>query len=203
MSILGAMGLFSTKSSTNQTTNNFDNRVVNDYADATLDYSQTDDNSIDGNLNNNSGTVNMIDAGSLRAIEVAAQGNAAVTQTALDNQLLSFETLTNTVAGTTSDFLKTADNLNLYTIDAAMNAQDNAIASQQIGTDLVLALQSSAADQAADNNDALTSGFEQSMQFIEQFSRSDGAALAQNNTKTIAVIAAAAVAVAFIMVKVK
>ncbi|GLX80889.1 hypothetical protein [Thalassotalea eurytherma] len=63
------MGLFS---SSKKTTTNQDNRTIHDYSGADFSQDWEIDNSLTGDYNNNTGTINVLDGG---AIELAAQAN--------------------------------------------------------------------------------------------------------------------------------
>lgn len=70
------MGLFSSSKSSSNTTNN-DNRSFVDYGNAILDSSQ--DSSVNGFGNNNSGSINITDGGAIQAMGEVTQGVARET----------------------------------------------------------------------------------------------------------------------------
>lgn len=193
------MGLFSSRSSSSNTNNNFDNRVVNDYQGANL--SQSTDTSIDGNFNNNTGTVNMLDAGSLASMQSSLASSERVSINALDNVVNLSDRISGLMGGLSRDALTMADGVNSRTLSAALDFNDRSQAQVLAGNDLALSLARNSAMQQADTNQALTDGFEQSMQFVEQFSRSDGAELAKSNVKIVGVIVVAALVGVYIMKK--
>lgn len=240
------MGLFS--SSKRSTTNN-DNRVINDYANATLDNSI--DNSseyyseLNGDFNNNTGTITMIDPNAIEgALEISGQAmgladnvtenamysvgetaseamanNTALSSYAigqntdlagyvvdeagsmLDSSLTfadeAFTTAADSMTSFNTSALQLTDNMSQRGLDGALAVHDSALNQVAMGNDLALGLASNARAQSSETMDALGDGFEQMMQFTEQFSRSDGAALAKTNMETVAVLAVAGVVVAF------
>lgn len=221
------MGLFG---GGDRKTTNEDNRIINDYANASWDNSVRNEysNELNGDFNNNTGTITMVDPNAIEgalSISENAMGladsvvgaNTYVADSAMKNNTLladsamghiksaNSDSLTfadgvvnnalDSVNGIAGDSLEMAQSMGAYSIDAAMNFADNAIYQQQSNNELVLALAGNAREQSAENNQALTDGFEQMMQFTEQFSRSDGAAVAETNTKTVGFMVAGLVAV--------
>tara|TARA_Y100000994_G_C15703663_1_gene446405 strand:+ start:4108 stop:4863 length:756 start_codon:yes stop_codon:yes gene_type:complete len=243
------MGLFG---GGDRKTTNEDNRIINDYANASWDNSVRNEysNELNGDFNNNTGTITMIDPNAIEgalSISENAMGladsvvgsNTYLADSAMNNNTLladsamghmksvNSDSLTfadgvmsnaldsvNGIAGDSLEFasgaldsgfdsmrglagdsMALAQSMGAYSIDAAMNFADNASFQQQSNNELVLALAGNAREQNAENNQALTDGFEQMMQFTEQFSRSDGAAVAETNTKTVGFMVAGLVAV--------
>lgn len=203
------MGLFSSSRSSRSTTNN-DNRTINDFHNADLSQDidnsvrvdidnsvqqeidnsvqqeidnsiqQEIDNSITGQYAGNSGNITVLDGG---VIDLAAQISS-------DNAGLMSENL---------GFLDSAHRANL---SSAISLHNTGFQQLQLGTglanDLVSTTTNFAFEAQRDNNAALVTGFENAMQFVEDFSRSDGAAVAETNMKTIGIIALAAVVTTFI-----
>lgn len=208
------MGLFGGGNSKKTTTNN-DNRVVNDYANASWDNSVNHEylQETNGDFNNNTGNITMIDPnaieGALSISENAMGRMAGVNADSLnfaDGVMSNALSSVNGIAGDSLEFASgaldsgfdAAQNMGMFSIDAAMNFADNATLQQQSNNQLAMALAGNAREQSAENNQALTDGFEQMMQFTEQFSRSDGAAVAATNTKTVGFMVAGLVAVLFL-----
>lgn len=226
------MGLFS--SSSKRSTTNNDNRVINDYANAVWDNSQTvtntNEETIDGDFNNNTGNITMIDPNAIEgALEISGQAmgladsvvgqNTALSSYAigqntdlagyvvdsaggmLDSSLTfadeAFTTAADSMTSFNRDALTLTDNMSQRGLDAAMMVHDSAVNQVAMGNDLAMGLASNARAQSAETMDALGDGFEQMMQFTEQFSRSDGAALAKTNMETVAVIAISGVIIAY------
>lgn len=204
------MGLFGGGNSKNTTTNN-DNRVVNDYANASWDNSVNNEylQETNGDLNNNSGTITMLDPNAINgALDIVSGANQLAGDAIESNTLLADSAMAH-MKGVNSDSLTFADgalntaigsmeNVSGYSIDAAMNFADNATLQQQMNSDLTLALAGNARAQSSETNQALTDGFEQMMQFTEQFSRSDGAALAETNSKTVGFMVAGVLGALFL-----
>ena len=232
------MGLFG---GGDRKTTNEDNRIINDYANASWDNSVRNEysNELNGDFNNNTGTITMIDPNAIEgalSISENAMGladsvvgaNTYLADSAMNNNTLLADSAMGRMAGVNADSLEFADgvmgdalstvngiagdslefasgaldsgfdaaqNMGMFSIDAAMNFADNASLQQQSNNELVMALAGNAREQNAENNQALTDGFEQMMQFTEQFSRSDGAAVAATNTKTVGFMVAGLVAV--------
>lgn len=102
-----------------------------------------------------------------------------------------------------SQGLNLADNTNARTLDSALMVHETGLMQVEQGNDLALSLAEINGEQMSNTSTALTDGFKSSMQFVEQFSRSDGNALAQTNLKTVGVLAVAGVALVFISKKIK
>ncbi|WP_218397986.1 hypothetical protein [Alteromonas lipotrueae] len=215
------MGLFSSSSKSSNTTNNYDNRVINDYANANWDNSIDvhEESLIEGDFNNNTGTITMVDPNVMDAYDGMIAGMGAATRdshatansamgyvkgVATDSMEFASGLFNNGVSamqGVTGDALELADGVNARTLDSAMMVHDSALTQVQMGNELAVALSGNARAQQADTNAALNDGFEQMMQFTEQFSRSDGAALAETNMKTVALVAVAGVMAAYMFRK--
>jgi hypothetical protein len=99
--------------------------------------------------------------------------------------------------------LALADNSNARTLDSALMVHETGLSQIEQGNNLALSLAELNGGQMSETSNALTNGFKSSMQFVEQFSRSDGNALAQTNLKTVGVLAVAGVALVFISKKIK
>lgn len=189
------MGLFSSDSKS--TTQNTDNRVVNDYANA--DMSTKTDNSISGFAANNSGSINVLDGG---AFKLAERANDNVVSLAAGlgqyNSEIALGAL-NMGQSVLSDTALLIDGAGQRSLAGSMALNDSLNMAHNTNTDLAYGLAqltgnaySDAASQLTaqvdDNNDALNNGFKSMMQFAENFSRSDGSDLAKTNMKTIAVV---------------
>lgn len=194
------MGWFSAgNSKTTSTTNNNDNRTINDYTGSTFDNST--DNGIDGNLNNNTGTINMLDGGAFDLVGRANDnavllGDSAISagRGMLDSGLSYGQSLF-------SESVSLADNISSRGLDAALSVHDSALSQVSAGNELAFSLaqlsNGASLEAQQDNNNALENGFKSMMQFAEGFSRSDGSQLASSNLKLIGIVAAAGVAIAF------
>lgn len=184
------MGLFS--SSNKRTTINEDNRIINDLSGSEFYEDNSQDNSVSGELNNNTGTVNITDGGAFSLVQSANDNMAFLASDALDYGANVF-----------SDGVLLADSVSKRGLDAALMVHEAGLAQLTNGTELALGLAQLNTEASLkaqeDNNDALTGGFQAAMQFVEDFSRSDGSELAKTNLKTVAVLALAAVAVAFFL----
>jgi hypothetical protein len=225
------MGLFS---SSKRSTNNNDNRIINDYANAVWDNSHTVTNSneqtIDGDFNNNTGSITMVDPNAIEgALEISGQAmgladsvvgqNTALSSYAigqntdlagyvvdeagsmLDSSLefadSTFQNANNNMTAFNTSALQLTDNLSQRGMNGALAVHDSAMMQIDAGSDLAMGLASNARAQSSETIGALGDGFEQMMQFTEQFSRSDGAALAKTNMETVAVLAGAGIVLAF------
>jgi len=78
-------------------------------------------------------------------------------------------------------------------IDAALQLSEQGYHQTALGVDLAKSL-------AKDNNATLANSFKTSMQFVEDFSRSDGADLAAENSKTVGILVGGVVLVIAIYV---
>lgn len=215
------MGLFS--SSNKRSTTNNDNRTINDFSNADLsqDNSHKYEYALDGNNNNNSGTIIESDHGAIDAALTLADGavgsNTALASYAIGQNTdlaghvvdgaggmlsdsLSFaDGVTSGAFGVSSDALYMADSMAARGLDASVRLADNAAYQVEQGNNLAMALSQTAREQSAETNRALTDGYEQMMQFTEDFSRSDGAAVAETNTKMVGVLVLGLVAAAVVM----
>ncbi|GAA5133131.1 hypothetical protein [Thalassotalea piscium] len=90
-------------------------------------------------------------------------------------------------------------------INAALQISEQGFMQNQMGADLAKSLfstsQQASLVQQQDNNDALANGYKASMQFVEDFSRSDGADLAKTNLQTVGVLVGGLVVAAFVLKK--
>lgn len=184
------MGLFDSK----KTTNSIDNRVVNDFANATWDNSvrNTTDNSIAGEFAGNTGTINVVDGNAINsAHELALAGlNLGEKSFGLVDQGFNFALEAIGVnSGLVDNVISAVDMQGDRNLAAAMRVSEQGFAQNQASNELAIDLftssQNSAFAQQQDNNAALANGYQSSMQFVEDFSRSDGNALAKTNMKTI------------------
>jgi poly-gamma-glutamate capsule biosynthesis protein CapA/YwtB (metallophosphatase superfamily) len=130
-------------------------------------------------------------------------GDMASTNAELTNSLASsFLGAGSSMFGTGAELLDSAGKRNL---DAAMVVHSTGLQQLEMGTDFISKLNQQSLDTnllaQKDNNDALTGGFKSAMQFVEGFSRSDGAAVAETNMKTIGLLSLAAIGVAFALKK--
>ena len=233
------MGLFGGGNS-NRTSNNYDQRVINDYGGATFDNSVTNDLNtnyeyqLDSSNNGQFAGANNVnytatDGGAFEIVNSANNAMAGVASDSISlaaalggqsinagveisnnsqgfalsainansdivNQYgdLATAMLDRTLSSNDSALNNSAmmiDNSNQRTLDAALNFNQSSLLSQQLTTDfakdLVMQNGEIALAQQSDNNNALNNGFKSMMQFADSFSRSDGAALAQNNNKTM------------------
>jgi len=215
------MGLFSGGNS-KRTTVNEDNRVINDFggADLSNDIDNSQDNSVSGAYAGNSGNISVIDGGAidLAAENISLMGGLASESFSLASESFSLaDSLSTTMAEASSTMLGDSlaasgqvfnvaalslDDSNARTIDAALSMGEMSAYQSQNNNDFALALSKqngeAAIMQQQDNNNALENGFKSSMQFVEQFSRSDGASIAETTNKTIMVLAGASAAIYFI-----
>lgn len=183
------MGLFSSSKSS---TINEDNRTINDLSGSEFFEDNSQDNSIEGELNNNSGTINIVDGG---AFDVVSAAN--------DNAVLLSADAISQVSGIAGNALELSDslfstgvslidNVSARGLDAALAVHTAGAEQLQLGSELTLALaqqnNDAALEQQADNNNALTNGFASAMQFVEDFSRSDGNEIANTNLKVVGVV---------------
>jgi hypothetical protein len=192
------MGLLSGGNSKNTTVNE-DNRTIEDYTGSSFDNSI--DNAINGNLNNNTGTINMLDGGAFDLVTSANNNNALLADSVIQKSGAMLDSALSYGQSIFSDGASVIDNANSRTLDAALSVHDSAINQVALGNDLALSLaeinQQASLEGQNNNNSALTNGFKSMMQFAENFSRSDGTAVAKVNMQTIAVIALSGVAIAF------
>lgn len=215
------MGLFS--SSNKRSTTNNDNRTINDFSNADLsqDHSKRYEYALDGDNNNNSGTIVTSDHGAIDAALNMADGvaasNAAMANYAigqntdlaghavdgargmLGDSLEFADGVTSNALNVSSEALYIADGMAGRGLDASIRLADNAAYQVEQGNNLALALSQVAREQSAETSRALTDGYEQMMQFTEHFSRSDGAAVAETNVKMIGVIVIGLAATALIL----
>lgn len=104
---------------------------------------------------------------------------------------------TNKMAAFSGDALQLTDNMSARGINAALAIHESAANQVAQGNELAYALATNARAQSAENTQALGDGFEQAMQFVEGFSRSDGAAIAESNAKYMALTAGAVLIAVF------
>jgi hypothetical protein len=225
------MGLFGGGNS-KRTTTNQDNRVINDFggahwesnSESYADSSQDVDSSITGEFAGNSGSITVLDGGS---IDLTAENLNSMSALSSESFGLT-DSLSNTMAGLSSESFSLADNLsntmveasnsmlseslassgqvfntaalsldsaNARTIDAAMAFTEASAFQSENNNDFALALSAQNGEAALmaqnDNNNALENGFKSSMQFVEQFSRSDGASISESTNKMVMVLAGA------------
>jgi hypothetical protein len=135
----------------------------------------------------------------------ALENNALLTSEGFsfaDSAINSNAMLASDLFGTSAELINQSSERSL---DAALAVHNTGLQQLQLGTDFVAQLNQQSLDTSLqaqqDNNDALTNGFKASMQFVEDFSRSDGGAVAETNMKTIGLLSLAAVGVAFAMKK--
>lgn len=196
------MGLFGGGNS-KKTTVNEDNRVINDYSGSQMDLSSDTDNSVDnsiyGQYAGNQGEINVLDGGAIDAVEGVGYAMADLAGVAMAEQAAVTQTALNYGESLFADATGVIDNSGERMLDAALAVHDSALSQIDMGNDLALNLARVGADQTADTNDALTGGFGSMMQFIEDYSRSDGASLAETNMKTVGVLAVAMVAAVYLM----
>jgi hypothetical protein len=219
------MGLFGGGNS-KRTTTNQDNRVINDFggahwesnSESYADSSQDVDSSITGEFAGNSGNITVLDGGS---IDLTAENLSSMAGLSSESFSLA-DNLSNTMVEASNSMLSESlassgqvfnaaalslDGANARTIDAAMAFTEASAFQSENNNDFALALSAQNGEAALmaqnDNNNALENGFKSSMQFVEQFSRSDGNALAETNFKTIALIVGGVVVSMFIYKKVK
>lgn len=183
------MGLFSSSKSS---TVNEDNRTINDLSGSEFFEDNSQDNSIEGELNNNSGTINIVDGGAFDVVS-AANDNAALLSADAIAQVSSIAgnalELSDSLFSTGASLV---DNASARGLDAALAVHTAGAEQLQLGSELTLALAQqntdAALEQQADNNNALTNGFASAMQFVEDFSRSDGNEIANTNLKVVGVV---------------
>lgn len=195
------MGLFGGGNSSNKTINE-DNRSIVDYSNAVFELDSSQDNSLNGDYNNNSGTIVVTDGGAIDAVG-RANDNAVLLADSVAGRMADYgNSLFSTAAGALSETTQFADNVSQRGLDAALAVHDSALNQVESGNELALSLaqQNSEAAllQQQDNNDALTSGFRQAMQFVEGFSRSDGTEVAKTQMYTIAIVAVGVVGAMFV-----
>jgi hypothetical protein len=216
-----------TSNSDNRVINDYSGQEIDNsiYQDTDNSIMQEIDSSLNGNYNNNSGMITVTDGGAFALADSVSQNNAELTDTALnlagsvadfalqtgfelgDRGLavgenvayMGLDTAENLAIGY-GDFVNEQGNRNL---DAALMVSQSGIEQLQIGSDLALAISAQGSEQQANNNDALTGGFKSAMQFVEDFSRSDGASIAETTNKTMMFLVGAAVVGIFIIKKVK
>jgi len=207
------MGLFGGGNSKRSTTNN-DNRIVNDFANAVWDNSVDNDfdKSINGEYAGNTGNIDITDGGAIDSMyELSSEGfSFANDAISLNSELvsqygdLSSGMLDASLSSSTMALNNAAeiiDTQGARNIDAVMAISEQGYQQMALGSNLALSLfgtsQEAAILQQQDNNNALENGFKSSMQFVEDFSRSDGADVAKTNMKTIGIIAVGAVLAIF------
>jgi len=196
----------------NTTTTNTTTSTVQDFDGA--DFST--DNAIHGANANNSGTINTSDYGAINsalAFANATSGtNAIITEQSLS---LANESMNSSASLASEGFslseslfstsAELVDNINSRTIDSAAALHSAGLQQLNLGTEFISTLNQQSLDNnlqsQQDNNDALVQGFASSMQFVEDFSRSDGAAVAETNMKTIGVLAVSGVLIALVLKK--
>jgi hypothetical protein len=217
----------STTNSDNRVINDYSGQEIDNsiYQETDNSILQEIDNSLTGDYNNNSGSITVTDGGAFALANSVSQNNAELTDTALglagsvanfalqtgfelgDRGLavgeniayMGLDTAENLALGY-GDFVNEQGNRNL---NAALMVNQSGLEQLQIGSDLVLAISEQGAMQQADNNTSLNNGFKGAMQFVEDFSRSDGASIAETTNKTMMFIVGAAVVGIFILKKVK
>ena len=199
-----------------------DNSIYQDIDNS--NYQRFDD-SLTGDYNNNTGSIAITDGGAFALADSVAQSNAYLTDTAMNlaGSVSNFALQTGFELGdrglavgesVAAMGLNTAQNLALgygdlvneqgnRNLNAALMVNQSGIEQLQIGSDLVMAISAQGSAQQADNNASLNNGFKGAMQFVESFSRSDGASIAETTNKTMMFLVGAAVVGVFIMKKVK
>jgi len=246
------MGLFGGGNSSSDTTN-VDRRVINDNSgqDNSILFDQdnsqeidnsvmqeidnsswTDnsieqeiDNSLQGDYNNNNGTIQITDGGAFGLAENVSLYNSQLTDSAIslasgvsdfalqtgyelgDRGLqvgenvaaMGLDTAENLALGF-GDFVNEQGNRNL---NAALMVSDSGIEQLKIGSELMLSINDQNTEQQFNNTTALNNGFKSSMQFVEDFSRSDGASIAETTNKTMMFMVGAAVVGIFIFKRAK
>lgn len=208
--------------SNKRTTINEDNRIINDYANANLDYSvrHETDNSIAGEYAGNAGTINVVDGG---AFDLVNEANATIAGMASESLSLADSlsggalSLASEVGDLSAYMLGTSleasgaalgdaaqliDGQAQHNLDAAMGITEASVYMLDQNNDFAMNLAAQNGEtlrmQNADNNSALGNGFKSMMQFADNVSRSDGANLATSTNKTMMVIAGAG-ALAFVV----
>lgn len=188
------MGLFSGGNS-KSTTVNEDNRTIEDYTGSSFDNSI--DNAINGNLNNNTGTINMLDGGAIDLARSVSDNGVLLADSVVQKSGSMLNSALSFGQSIFTDGASVIDNANSRSLDAALAVHDSSINQIALGNDLALSLTELSSNAQKDNTSALNTGFKSMMQFAENFSRSDGAAVAEVNMKTIGLIAVSGVLVAF------
>jgi len=187
------------------------------------------DCSITGEYAGNTGNISVMDGG---AFDLVAANMSDMAALASESFGLSYESikvgenvaslgldggidLAQTMAETSSTML--SDSLaasgEVFGLAAMALDSSNARASNltamitESGNELVYALAGQNSDSALvqqdNNNKALENGFKNTMQFVEQFSRSDGNTIAETNMKTIGIIGVALVFSVYVYKKAK
>jgi hypothetical protein len=196
----------------NKRTNiNEDNRIINDYANANMDYSvrHETDNSITGEYAGNTGTINVVDGGAFDLVNEASNTVAGMASESLaladslssgafalasevgDLSAYMLGTSLDASGAVFGDAAQLIDGQAQHNLDAAMGITEASVYMSEQNNDFAMNL-------AAQNGDALGDGFKSMMQFADNVSRSDGANLATSTNKTMMVIAGAG-AIAFVV----
>lgn len=215
------MGLFGGSKSSRNTTNE-DNRIINDFGNANLDYSvrHTTDNSIAGEYAGNTGTINVVDGGAFDLVNEASNTVAGMASESLsladslsggafslasevgDLSAYMLGTSLDASGAVFGDAAQLIDGQAQHNLDAAMGITEASVYMLDSNNDFAMNLAAQNGEtlrmQNADNNSALGNGFKSMMQFADNVSRSDGANLAASTNKTMMVVAVAG-AVAFVV----
>jgi hypothetical protein len=213
-----------------RTTSNSDNRVINDYGNASWDSSVTVDNSVKnvldggaiegmlGIADNAMGltdnvmglTDNYLSGVNEFSAHVVGQNTALASQVSDMSGLMLAEGLSfgSGVLGDAAELVNSQGERNINAAmrisevgymqnQDSMNLANDLFQTSQAGansmfesatnsaTGILMNAQEAALIQQQDNNNALENGFKSSMQFVEDFSRSDGADLAKTNMQTV------------------
>lgn len=203
--------------SNKRTTINEDNRIINDYANAALDYSirHETDSSINGEYAGNTGTLNVTDGGSFELTRIANENMASVANDGLSmaqmvsqhSMMLGADLADNGLATSVAlsdKMMMLADGAidkNSSLVDGITSMSGLMLDRTLSGAEsLFLANSDSALDMQQDNNNTLENGFKSMMQFADSVSRSDGANLAESTNQTFMVLGVAG-ALAFLAYK--
>jgi hypothetical protein len=184
-----------------RTTVNEDNRIINDYANAQMDSSvdnsvrNTTDNSITGEFAGNTGTINVTDGGAIESAHSLALAGMGLGEKSFNLVDQGFNFALDAIgvnSGLVDSVVTAVDLQGERNLAIAMQMSELGFAqnqaSNELASDLFSASQGLALAQQQDNNAALANGYQASMQFVEDFSRSDGNDLAKTNMKTVGFI---------------